>query len=311
MRVFVTGANGLIGRSVVEELVGAGHKVTGLVRSDDAAELISSLGAEVAVGSLGDPDGLAHFAGQSDGVIHLAFDHGLMFGGDMAGAAALDRRAIEAIAGALEGTDRPFLIAGGVLRIDGDGSVQGEEALTVGDEASRELSGAPTDRIANAAYTLALAERGIRSAVVRLAPIVHGDGDGGFLTPLVMIARATGVSGYAGQGTNRWPAAHVNDVARLYRLGLESAPPGTVLHGVGEEGVELRAIAEAIADRAGLEARSIPDEQLVEHFGGFALFIGADCPTSFEKTRTLLGWEPTHVGLLDDIAQGTSFLAAS
>ena len=143
--------------------------------------------------------------------------------------------------------------------------------------------------------------RGIRSVVVRLAPIVHGEGQGGFLTPLVLIARATSVSGYAGEGQNRWPAAHVNDIARLYRLGLEGAPAGAVLHGVGEEGIALRSIAAAIGERLELPVRSIEPERLFEHFGGFSFFIAADCPASNDATRALLGWEPTGLGLIEDI----------
>ncbi len=301
MRVFVTGATGLIGSALVPELLAAGHEVVALARSDASTSRAEELGATVVHGTLHDRAVIAEAAGKSDGVIHLAFDHEMMFGGDMVGAAALDRGVIEALADALEGTGRPLMIASGVLRIDGDGSVLTEDADN-GAAVSTEPAGEPTDRMANARFTLALADRGIRSVVVRLAPIVHGNGQGGFLTPLVLIAQATSVSGYAGAGENRWPAAHVSDIATLYRLGLDDAPAGTVLHGVGEEGIALRSIAEAIGDRLDLPVRSIAPDQLVEHFGGFAFFIASDCPASNDATRALLGWHPTGLGLIEDIA---------
>lgn len=301
MRIFVTGATGLIGSALVPDLISNGHEVVALARSDASATRAENLGALVVQGSLEDRDVLAEAASQADGVIHLAFDHELMFNGDMVGAAALDRSVIEVMADAIEGTGRPLMIAGGVLRIDGDGSVLTEDVETAGGDGSIKLAGEPTDRMANARFTLALAHRGIRSVVVRLAPIVHGDGQGGFLTPLVMIAQATSVAGYAGDGRNRWPAAHVSDIATLCRLGLENAPAGSVLHGVGEEGIALRSIAAAIGERLDLPVRSIAPEQLVDHFGGFSLFIASDCPASNDATRALLGWEPSGVGLIEDI----------
>jgi nucleoside-diphosphate-sugar epimerase len=301
MRVFVTGATGLIGSALVPKLLSTGHEVLALARSDASATRAEELGALVVQGSLEDREVIAEAARQADGVIHLAFDHELMFNGDMVGAAALDRSVIEVMADALEGTGRPLVIAGGVLRIDGDGSVLTEDVEAPGSGGSTKLAGEPTDRTANARFTLALARRGIRSVVVRLAPIVHGDGQGGFLTPLVLIAQATSVSGYAGDGRNRWPAAHVSDIATLFRLGLEGAPAGTVLHGVGEEGIALRSIAAAIGERLELPVRSIEPEHLFDHFGRFSFVIASDCPASNDATRALLGWEPTGVGLIEDI----------
>ncbi len=300
MKVFVTGATGLIGSALVPELIAAGHEVVALARSDASAARADSLGASVVRGTLDDTDVIADAARHADGVIHLAFDHDMMFGGNMAGAAALDRRAIEVMAEALEGTGRPLMIAGGVLRIDGDGEVLTED-MNVNAPGGDEASTQPVDRTSNAHFTLGLARRGIRSVVVRLAPIVHGDGQGGFLSPLVWIAQGASISGYPEDGENRWPAAHVADIATLYRLGLEKAPAGSVLHGVGEVGISLRSIATAIGERLNLPVRSIPHDALVDHFGGFSFFIRSDCPASNTATRALLGWEPTGLGLIDDI----------
>lgn len=294
MRVFVTGASGWIGSAAVRELREAGHQVLGLARSDAAAAAVAALGAEVHRGGLDDLDGLRAGAADSDGVVHLAYHHDFS---QMAEAARIDLAAIEAIGGVLERTDRPLVIASGVA-----GLAPGRVA-TERDEPDP----AAHPRTANAAATLALSDRGVRSSVVRFAPTVHGDGDHGFVARLVDIARTRGVSAYVGDGANRWPAVHRRDAGALVRLAVERARAGSVLHGVAEEGVPARAIAEAIGRGLDLPVVSVPAEQAAEHFGWLGGFFALDCPASNELTRTELGWEPTHPGLLDDLARGHYF----
>lgn len=294
MRVFVTGASGWIGSGVVPELLGAGHQVVGLARSDESAAALERAGAEVHRGSIDDPDTLHAGAVASDGVVHLAYNHDFS---DMAGAARTDRQAIEAFAAALEGTERPLLIASGTL---------GLAVGRAGTENDRPADGGHP-RVANAAAALALADRGVRSVVVRFAPTVHGAGDHGFLARIVDIARAKGVSGYIGDGANRWPAVHRDDAALLVRLGLEQAPAGSVLHAVADEGVPIRDIAEVIGRHLDLPVVSVSPEDAPAHFDFLAGFLGADVPASNEITRALLGWEPTHPGLLADLDAGHYF----
>lgn len=294
MRVFVTGASGWIGSGVVPELLGAGHQVVGLARSDESAAALERAGAEVHRGSIDDPDTLHAGAVATDGVVHLAYNHDFS---DMAGAARTDRQAIEAFAAALEGTERPLLIASGTL---------GLAVGRAGTENDRPADGGHP-RVANAAAALALADRGVRSVVVRFAPTVHGAGDHGFLARIVDIARAKGVSGYIGDGTNRWPAVHRDDAALLVRLGLEQAPPGSVLHAVADEGVPIRDIAEVIGRHLDLPVVSVSPEDAPAHFDFLAGFLGADVPASNEITRALLGWEPTRPGLLADLDAGHYF----
>ncbi len=294
MRVFVTGASGWIGSAVVPELLAAGHRVVGLARSDAAAAAVTALGAEVRRGGLDDPDGLAAGAADSDGVVHLAYHHDFS---QMEEAARLDRAAVDAVGAALAGTGRPLLIASGLL-----GLAQGRP----GTERDRpDPSVHP--RIATAQAVLDLADRGVRPLVARFAPTVHGAGDHGFTAVLVGVARERGVSAYVDDGAARWPAVHRGDAARLVRLAVESAPAGTVLHAVGEEGVPTREIAEAIGKGLGLPVESVPADSALEHFGWIGRFFGADCPASSDLTRELLGWEPTGPTLLDDLATDSYF----
>jgi nucleoside-diphosphate-sugar epimerase len=293
MRVFVTGASGWIGSAVVPELIGAGHHVVGLARSEASAEALTAAGAEVLHGSLEDLDSLQAGAAKADGVIHLAFIHDF---GQYEGANLADRRAIETLGAALEGSDRPLLIASGVA------------ARTEGRTATEQDPSDPEfPRSAASVMTVALAERGVRSTVVRLPPTVHGQGDQGFVRWLVNIAREKGVSGYVGDGSNRWPAVHRFDAAHLYCLALEQAPAGSVLHAVAEEGVRTRTIAEVIGGHLDLPLVSIPPDAALEHFGFLGLIWGADAPTSSARTQELMGWQATHPGLIEDLEQGHYF----
>ena len=289
MRLFVTGASGFIGSAVVPELQRAGHTVVGLARSDASVEALVAAGAEVHRGDLGDLDSLRAGAEKADGVIHLAYVHDFS---QMEDAARTDLAAIEAMGGALEGTGKPLAIASGTL-----GLAPGR----VGTE--RDEATAVHPRVTNALATLALADRGVRPLVVRLSPTVHGQGDHGFIAVLVQIARDKGVSGYVGDGQNRWNAVHRDDAAAVFRLAVEQAPAGSVLHAVGEEGIAVRDIAGAIGAHLDLPVVSIPEAEAAEHFGWLGGFLGADAPASSTITQELLGWKPTGPGLLEDVAR--------
>ena len=305
MRVFVTGASGWIGSAVVPELIGAGHQVVGLARSDASAAALAASGADVQRGALDDLDGLHRAAAASEGVIHLAFMHDIAFSGDFQGAADADRRAVETFGEALAGSDRPFVIASGTLGL-APGRVATEEDGRNPDPALL-AQGGPWTRLGTAQATLDLASRGVRSSVLRLPPTVHGDGDNGFMAALVGIARAKGVAGYIGDGSSRWPAVHRLDAARLFRLALEKAPAGSVLHAIADEGVPVRAIAEVIGRHLNVPVVSISAEDAGAHFGFLANFLGVDSPASSALTRALLDWQPTHPGLIDDLDQGHYF----
>lgn len=289
MRVFVTGASGHIGSAVVPELLTAGHQVVGLARSDQSAAVLEAQGADVHRGSLDDLDGLQAAAAASDGVIHLAFNHDFS---DFLGSIEKDLRAVDAIGEALVGSDKPFVGTSGTLMV----------AFVEGRLATEEdtLPAGPRVDAENAA--IALAQRGVRSSVIRLAPLVHSDLDQhGFTSHIIDCARKAGVSAYIGDGANRWPALHTLDAARLYRLALEKAPAGTRLHGVADEGVPFRDIAEVIGRRLDLPTKSVTADEAAEHFGFLAAFAGADDATSSELTQKLLDWKPEYPGLLADL----------
>lgn len=292
MRIFVTGASGWIGSSVVTELIAAGHHVTGLARSDASAAAIQRSGAEVIRGSLADNDVLSRGARESDGVIHLAYEHVL----GQAGGAASDGAAIETFTTALAGTGKPLLVTGATLSRPGGVATERDELLAVGPIAAR---------IANLQKALAATERDVRVSLVMIPRSVHGRGERhGFIPQLIARARRTGVSAYIGEGTNRWPAVHVKDAASLYRLAVEHAPSGSVIHAVGDEGVRVRDIAEAIGHHLSLPAEPRPAEE----FGmPLAPLLGADMPASSTITQELLDWHPTHPNLLDDLAEGHYF----
>lgn len=299
MRVFLTGATGWIGSAVVPELIGAGHQVLGLARSDSSAAALAGTGAEVQRGSLDDLDGLQAAAAASDGVIHTAYKHDIAFSGDFQGAAEADLRTIEAFGEALQGSERGLVIASGTA------------ALAPGVVGTEEDSGDPSSgaaaRIRSEQTLLSLASRGVRSSSLRLPPSVHGEGDHGFLAILIGIAREKGVSGYVADGSNRWPAVHRLDAARLFRLALEKAPAGSVLHAVADEGVPTRAIAEVIGRHLDLPIVSISPEDAAEHFGWIGGFFALDVPASSALTRERFGWDPAHPGLIDDLDQGHYF----
>lgn len=298
MRVFVTGATGFIGSAVVQELLGAGHQVLGLARSEGSAEALAAAGAEVFRGSLDDIEALHAAAAASGGVVHLAFKHEEAFSGDFPAAASADLRVIETFGAALAGSGKPLVIASGISNW-APGRV-----LTEADPGDAGTGG---PRVATEGALIAIAERGVRTSAVRLAPTVHGGGDRGFLPALIGIARETGVSAYVGDGPNRWPAVHRLDAARLFRLALEGAPGGTRLHAVAEEGLPFRVIAEVIGRRLNLPVVSKAAEEATDHFGFLASVVRSDMPASSTLTRELLGWETTQPGLTEDLEHGSYF----
>jgi nucleoside-diphosphate-sugar epimerase len=301
MKIFVTGASGWMGSAIVSELRAAGHEVVGLARSDMSAQRLQAAGAVVYRGDLDDPEGLAQAAANSDGVIHMAFQHEVAFAGGFPAAAAADRRAVEAMGNALANSDRPFVLASGAAGLTPGRPATENDGLVP----SGEMRANPAAvRQATALLALSLRGIGVRSSVLRLPPTVHGDGDNGFISTLVGIARKQGVAGYVREGDNRWPAVHRSDAARVARLALESAPAGSVIHAVGEEGLPFRSIAEAMAKGLGIPASSIAPAEAAEHFSYLAHFVALDTPASSAITRDLLGWQPTGPTLLDDLTQG-------
>jgi nucleoside-diphosphate-sugar epimerase len=298
MRVLVTGGSGFIGSAVVPELIGAGHQVVGLARSDASAKALGDAGAEVQRGSLEDLDGLRSAAAASDGVIHLAFNHDFA---NFATAALANQRAIETFGAALEGSNRPLLVASGTL-----GLAPGRVA-TEGDPEPANVESIVAPRLASLHAARSFVSRGVRTVMLRFAPSVHGDGDHGFVPVIIGIARQKGVSGYIGDGSNRWPAVHRLDAARLVRLALEAAPAGSAVHAVGDEGIPIRAVAEVIGRKLSLPVVSVAPENAGEHFGWMGGFLAVDSPASSALTRELLGWQPTHPGLIEDLERGRYF----
>jgi nucleoside-diphosphate-sugar epimerase len=299
MRVFVTGATGYIGSAVVRELLDAGHQVVGLARSDTAAAALTAAGVEVHRGALEDLQSLRAGAAAADGVIHLAFNN-VSETTDMATSAKTDLRAVETIGAALEHSGKPFVVTSGTLLL---------AMLELGSLGTEEdVHDVALPRVASENAAIALAERGVRSSVVRLAPSVHDEGDKhGFVPSLIGIARAKGVSAFVGDGSNRWPAVHRLDAARLYRLAMEAAPAGTRLHGASEEGVPFHDIAEAIGRQLKLPVVSIAAEDAGDHFGFLSAFVSLDNPTSSALTQERLGWRPEGPALIADIEQGHYF----
>lgn len=296
MRVFLTGATGFVGSAVASELINAGHQVLGMTRSESGAKSLIGAGVEVHRGSLEDPESLRSGAAQADGVIHCAFDHSV-FGGDISQFAAVcdkDSRAIEALGKGLQGSDRPLLITSGV----------GLGAAAPGEPATEDYfdSNNPNPRKASEIAGASLLERGLNVSVVRL-PQVHDPEKQGLGTYVVQMAREKGVSAYIDEGLNRWSAAHILDVARLYRLALEKHEAGRRYHAVAEEGVSMREIAEAIGRRLKLPAVSLPPEQAESHFGWLAMFASWDLPASASLTRKRLNWHPTGPTLVADLEQ--------
>jgi nucleoside-diphosphate-sugar epimerase len=296
MRVFVTGASGFVGSAVVAELIGAGHTVVGLARSDAAAAAVAAAGAEVLRGDLEDLDALRAGAQAADAVAHLAFNHDFDNWGDASG---IDRRAIEALGDALAGSNRPLVVTSGVALV-AVGRISTED-----DPASADLP-----RVSESA-ALPFADRGVRVSIVRLPPTVHGEGDYGFVPQLIKVARERGVSAYPGVGSNRWPAVHRLDAAPAFRYALESAPAGTVLHAVAEEGIAARTVAETIGRHLDLPVTSVPLESVGDHFGWIGGFFSLDVPASSALTRNRFGWAPTRVGLIEDLEQDHYFDAAT
>lgn len=290
MRVFVTGATGYVGAAVTAELIGAGHQVLGLTRSEAGAEALAALGAQAHPGSLEDLASLKAGAAQADGVIHLAFNHD--FSTYQANCED-DRRVVAALAGVLAGSDRPLLVTSGTgMSTAGPGKTASED--------DPPASSALLPRAASEEAAQAAAADGVNAGVVRL-PQVHDTQKHGLITYAIELARAKGVSAYVGEGANRWTAAHVSDTARLYRLALERGERGARYHAIAEEGIAMRAIAEAVGRRVGVPARSIAAEEAPAHFGWMAMFATHDVPASSALTREKLGWTPTGPGLIADI----------
>ena len=296
MRVFVTGATGFIGSAIVQELIGAGHQVLGLARSNAAAKSLSAAGAEVHRGALDDLDSLRRGAAASGGVIHTAFIHDFS---DYAGSCETDRLAIEALGAALAKSGRPFVVTSGTAMLT-PGRLVTEEHT-----ADPRSAGAP--RVPSEAAALSMASHGVRVSVLRLPPSVHGDGDHGFVPALIGIAREKGASAYVGDGLNRWPAVHRLDAAHLYRLALEKGSAGARFHGVADEGVPVRDIADVIGRRLNVPVVAKSREEAVCHFGWLAHFLSIDNPTSSAQTQERLGWRPSQPALIPDLDRARYF----
>ncbi|MGB8323578.1 MAG: SDR family oxidoreductase [Candidatus Acidiferrum sp.] len=294
MRVFLTGATGFVGRAVVPELIKAGHTVIGLARSDAGAKSLVTAGAQVHRGDLEDLESLRRGAAASDGVIHTGFIHDFA---RLKEVCEVDEKAIEALGSVLVGSERPLIVTSGTALIS-PGRLATEEM------APPKPEGFPR---ASEEAVASLAERGVRTSVIRLSPSVHGDGDHGFVPTLINIAREKGVSAYVGEGRNRWTAVHRLDAGSLYRLAIEKGSAGARYHGVAEEGIAFRDIAEAIGKGLKIPVVSLSAEEAANHFGWFAAFAGIDCPASSKLTQERLGWRPVQTSLLGDLERGSYF----
>jgi nucleoside-diphosphate-sugar epimerase len=288
MKVFLTGATGFIGTALVKELIGAGHQVLGLSRSDAGAEALAVAGAQVHRGDLENLESLRNGAAQSDGVIHAGFVHDFSRFQEVC---EIDRRAIEALGSALAGTDRPLIISSGVAGLGAPGRLATEDDRVPPDY--------PLPRVSE---QTALALKNVSASIIRL-PQVHDPIKQGLVTYLIALAREKGLSAYVGEGGNRWAAAHVSDVARLYRLALEKHETGAKYHAVAEEGVAMREIAESISRGLKIPVVSLSPEEAAAHFGWMTLFAGSDLAASSEKTRKKMDWNPTGPGLIADLDQ--------
>jgi nucleoside-diphosphate-sugar epimerase len=292
MRIFITGATGFVGSAIVPELVGAGHQVLGLARSDMAAASLTAVGADVQRGSLDDLESLRNGAAAADAVIHAGFNHDFS---NYAAAAETDRLAIETIGGVLAGSGRPFIVTSGTA-LAAPGRIATEE-----DAANSTFPRKSEEAAASAAA------RGVRVSVVRLPPSVHGDGDHGFIPLLIGIAREKGVSAYIGDGLNRWPAVHRLDAGHLFRLVLERGARAARYHAVADQGVPFREIAQVIGRRLNVPVVSKSHEEAADQFGWFAHFASLDCPASSEQTQERLGWRPAQPSLIPDIDRPSYF----
>ncbi len=293
MRVFLTGATGFVGSAVLQELITAGHQVTGLARSDAAAKSLAAAGAKVHRGDLEDLDSLRSGAAASDAVIHTGFIHDWS---RFKAVCEIDERAIQALGSALAGSDRPLIVTSGTALISPGRSATEEDVRSD-----------PTFPRVSEEAAASLAARGVHGSVIRLSPSVHGDGDHGFVPILIKTAHEKGVSAYIGDGSNRWTAVHRLDAAHLYRLVLEKGSAGARYHGVAEEGIAFRNIAEVIGRRLNIPVVSKSPEEAANHFGWFASFAGLDCPASNKVTQERLGWHPVQPSLLTDLERGSYF----
>jgi nucleoside-diphosphate-sugar epimerase len=296
MHIFITGASGWIGSAAAAELIAAGHEITGLARSDASADALVAAGIAPLRGDLRDTETLRAGAETADGVLHLGFIHDFS---DYVGAGLVERAAVTTLGDALAGSDRPLVVASGVA-----GARPGH-TLVETDASPFDTEESPRGGSENVA--LVYAERGVRAMAVRFAPTVHGSGDHGFMAELVRIARATGVSGYVGDGANVWPAVHRRDAASIVRRALEHGSAGSRFHAVAEEGVPTRDIAEAIGRGLGLAVEPVAAEDAADHFGWLGGFFSGDLRTSSTLTRRELGWSPTHPTLIEDLDSGVYF----
>lgn len=293
MKIFLTGASGFVGSAVVRELIGAGHQVIGLARSEQAAKIVRDAGAEVLLGDLEDLDSLKQGALQADGVIHAAFNHDFMKGGisTFLESAETDRTAINAMGEVLSGTNKPIVVTSGMLGLPIINGFVTEESVAQHSPRTSE------------ATALALAEKGVNASIIRLAPSVHDKGDYGFVPFIISLARKKGIAAYPGDGSNRWTGVHRLDAAKAFRLAVEKGIKGALFNIVGENGIETKKIAEVIGEVLNLPVKSVSGDELTDHFEWLSHFVTMDSPATNFKTQEQLSWEPAHIGLLEDMKE--------